>query len=496
MTSDAKLHSDCPAGPECPPVDPSLHALWHEGKFAECEKGLRAVVTECPSCPHANIQLAGCLGALGRHEEKDALLEDLLPRAADEHQLASLCSHKGRTLFNCLGPSQALPWFALAADLEPYEGNLSDVASALWAQRRRKAAADLAEQALAKMPLDPTIIRRCVRILIDSGRHESARVNLRALARRDYEIPEYHLAVAKGLVLTGLESNGLALGRKAAKAYPESVAVACGVSQLLLDAGKTKAAGPLLRRLLKLDPAGHGKLALMNLSLIAAEAGDIDKLLHTAVQAAAEFDDPDTRRLLKKTIKLVTAQVREREAALQKLTADYSRVRGKQKSLEASLAGYDLTEGGTNLEYALVEGEGWHIEFIECIPDQARHLGIEIAALSSQEGGGTIFLGVGDDGDVVGIDEVGTLKDRDQCRHRIAQIATKVVQPPNPVTVYFNERDGLNVVKVWVPEGSSPIYYVDHIPYIRNLDESRKATPEEVQEYVARRSNVRGRNGG
>ena len=147
------------------------------------------------------------------------------------------------------------------------------------------------------------------------------------------------------------------------------------------------------------------------------------------------------------------------------------------------------------MEYALREGEGWHIEFKECMPDQAREIGKEVAALSSQSGGGSIFIGVRDNGDIVGIGEAGTLKERDHWRHRIAQIATKVVQPPNPVTVYFNERDGLDVIKIWVPEGSAPIYYVDFIPYIRNLDESRKATPEEVQDYIARRLNAGGSNG-
>ena len=495
MNSIVKLHPDCPATSQCPPDDPGLHRLWHQGEFEECEKELRAILAKCPLCPDANIQLTGCLGALGRHEEVDALLEELLVRAADDGQLASLCGRKGETLLECFGASQALPWFKLAAELDPYPGCLSDLASALWAQRKRKTAADFAEQALAEAPYDAAIIRTCVGILMKSGRREAARAGLLALAQQEYDIPEYHLAVAQGLVLAGLERRGLALGRRAATTYPESLSVACVMSQLLIGAGKPMPAAPLLRRTLKLDPAGHGKFALMNLTLIAGESGDIERMLRTAIRANVEFNDADTRRLLRNTIKMVTSQVRERDAAFEKLSAEHARVRGRHEALEASLAGYDPTEGGTNLDYALGEGEGWHLEFMQCMPQQVRDLGIEIAALSSQTGGGTIFIGVRDDGEVMGVGEAETLKQRDHWRHRIAQIATKVVQPPNPVTVYFNERDGLHVIKVWVPEGSAPIYYVDHVPYVRNLDESRKATPEEVTEYFSRRSSARGRNG-
>lgn len=453
------------------------------------------MLAKCPSCPDNNVQLIGCVAAQGRHEEADALIEESLPRAYSEEQLSWLCTHKGVVLMECFGAREAIPWLTLAVDLGNRAATFANLAAAMWTAGRRKAAAALAEKALAKLPFDPRAIRTAVTLLIKAGRGERARGPLRALANREYEVADYHAAVAEGLIEVGFQREGLAVARRAAKEHPESLAVACSSSRLLLDAGRRKAAAPLLRRLLKLDPAGHGKLAIMNLSLIAAEEGDTERMLRWAVRANVEFSDADTQRLLKNTIKIVSSQVREREAAVQKLNADYARVSRKQESLEASLAGYDLTEGGTNLEYALADGEGWHIEFKERMPDQARDLGIEIAALSSQIGGGTIFLGVRDNGEVVGIQGVETLKDRDQWRHRIAQIATKIVQPPNPVTVYFNERDGLDVIKIWVPEGSAPIYYVGHIAYIRNLDESRKATPEEIAEYVSRRSSTGDRNG-
>ena len=495
MSTPQKLHSDCPAGPGCPPNDPELHVLWHEGEFQECETRVRSVLEKCPNCAKANLWLIGCFAALRLWVNADDLVERLLPSANGDLQLAELCAAKGRILQACVGPRQATPWLQLAAELHREPGYMSRLAQTMWAQRRKEIAADLAEQAVGLKPFDPAVIQRCITMLVRAGRLEAAREGLLALAGRDYEIPHYHVAVAAGLVFVGLPRQGLALAKRAAKAHPESIGTACTVSQLLLDAGKSKAAVPLLRRTLKLDPAGHGKFALMNLALIAAESGDIERMLRTSVQANLEFNDAETRRLLRTTFKIVSLQVREREAALKKLAGEHARVTSQHEALEESLAGYDLSEGGTNLEFALRDGEGWHIEFKECMPDQARDLAIEVAALSSQGGGGTIFLGVRDNGDILGIGGVETVKDRDQWRHRIAQIATRVVQPPNPVTVYFNERDGLGLIKIWVPEGSAPIYYVDHIAYIRNLDESRKATPEEIEEYIARRSSTGGRNG-
>ncbi len=453
------------------------------------------MLDQCPDCPDATTQLVGCLWALDRYEEADALVEDLLPRTAQEMDLAFLSLWKSRIVEKCIGLTEAVPWITFSVNLHRDPTQLSRLAGAMWGLRRKKRAVPLAEEALTMLPLDPAVIGNCVRILVKAGRAEATHAPLVALARRQGRIPHFYAEIAIALVMSGLQRKGLALGKRVAKLHPESLAVNCVISQLLIGAGKWKAAAPLLRRTLKLDPAGHGKFALMNLALISAEKGDLQSLLRLAVQANVEFNDADTRGLLKRTMKVVTVGLREREAAFQKLTVEHTRVTSKHQSLEAALAGYDLSEDGTNLEFALSDGEGWHIEFKECMPDQARDLGIEIAALSSQGGGGTIFLGVSDNGDVVGIGGVETLKERDQWRHRIAQIATKIVQPPNPVTVYFNKRDGLDVIKIWVPEGAAPIYYVGYIAYIRNLDESRKAAPEEIAEYVARRSSTGGRNG-
>lgn len=483
------LHAECPANALCPEHDPASHLLFHEGKFDECENRLREVLDKCPACPRALFQLIGCLGALRREDEADLLLERLLPVANNDSELSYLVRLKGKILEDCLGPKVAIDWHQQSAELERDAAALSQVAATAWKLRRKKTAIDLANEALDLESYDPVVIRRSVRILIWAGRTEAAKAHLLRLAKRDYEIPQYHLEIAVGLVQAGASRKGLAMARRLAKSHPESADVACITSGLFMEAGKLEEAERLLRRLRKLDPAGHGKYALLRLAAILGMQGKYEEMLLQAVEANRDYYDDDTRRLLKAAVSTVTAGFKSQEAALQKANAEIQRINEDHEVYKANVAGFDTTERGANLQFALREGEGWHIEFKERMPDQVRHLAHEIAALSSQTEGGTVFIGIRKDGKVVGVNDVNTETERDFWRIRVRNIATKTMKPPNPVTVYFNEHDGLSVVKIWVPEGSAPIYYVDDIAYIRNLEESRKAAPEEIEEYIARRSN-------
>lgn len=486
----------CPNSAACPPIDPEIHHSWHEGDYARCEEEYRNTLSVCARCPNANVQFVGALGAQGKYEEADAATERLFEFANTNSELASVCVLKGSILMECVGPEDAEPWLVLASDLEDYPGHYSALANAYWARRKRKHAAQLAEKALSMLPHDPAIIAESMDILVKSGRADEAKGYLRKMAERPHHIPHYHAAVAKALADAGLHREAIRLARRTARVHPESPYVAYTVSTIYMGARQLSSAKAELKRLLKLDPASHGKYAVASLYLIAETESNTEDMIKYAVQAVTQFNDEDATRLLRRATKAITEQVRGAGSALDSVNADYNHVKLAHESLQASLAGYDLTEGGTNLEYALLEGEGWHIEFMDRMPEQARDLGKEIAAMSSQDGGGTVFLGVDDNDDTVGVSAVGTLKERDVWRHRIAQISTKVVQPPNPVTVYFNQRNGVDVVKIWIPDGTAPIYYVDNIPYIRNLDESRKATPDEVSDYVSRRSARGGRSNG
>ncbi len=482
------LHEQCPSGALCPEDDESLHLLFHEGMYEEAETGLREMLKQCPACPKAVGQLISCLGAMGRFEEADHLVESLLPAANNDTQLSDFFRDKGAILERCFGPREAFGWFVEASKLAPHTKSLAQLAEVAWQLRKRGMASKLAEQALSLGPYDPYVIRRSVNVLVKAKELKQAASHLLKLAKRDYEMPHYHLAIADGLIRAGETKKGLALARRKARSHRESVAVACVVSGLLIAHDKTDEAMPLLRRLRKLDAAGHGKHVLLTSAKIAAKDGDTQSMLLHVVEANRLYDDADTRSLLETTVKAVTADMQSRHAALVEAQAESDRIQREHEAFKASVAGYDTTEGGTSVQFALMEGEGWHIEFKEKMPESAMSIAKEIAALSSQENGGSLFIGIRKDGKVVGVKSVANESERDEWRKRLRNIATGIVNPPKPVTVYFNDIDGKAVVKVWVPEGRAPLYYVGGSPYIRNLDESRKATPEEVEEYMTRRS--------
>jgi len=132
----------------------------------------------------------------------------------------------------------------------------------------------------------------------------------------------------------------------------------------------------------------------------------------------------------------------------------------------------------------LAAGEGLRIEFMQGFPDQARDLVKEIAAFASVEGG-TIYLGVTDEGQPVGLEEdVETGKGHEEMRKRIRGIVSSKITPSVVLEIEFprDEKGGVTVVAIKVPKGSEPIYYCEGRPYLRYLDESRLATPEEVKQ--------------
>ena len=119
---------------------------------------------------------------------------------------------------------------------------------------------------------------------------------------------------------------------------------------------------------------------------------------------------------------------------------------------------------------AITDGEGQTIEFKEKFPKNALALAQEVAALATS-GGGTILIGVRDDGTVVGYVD---------SRERAEGIA-KNVSPPPTMTVDMVPYEGLQVCLLRVAAGTEPVYYAGDKPYIRQGSSSRPATPDEVK---------------
>ena len=145
------------------------------------------------------------------------------------------------------------------------------------------------------------------------------------------------------------------------------------------------------------------------------------------------------------------------------------------------------SEPGVPLGLALIEGEGQTIEFMEGMPANARELAKEIAAFSTSNDG-SIFLGVRDDGSICGLPGMETPPQRDALVSRVAGIASGAVQPAAAISLSFKVHEGSVVARVFVHKGHHPVYFASNVPYVRHLDQSRPAGPDEVQALYRRSS--------
>lgn len=124
-------------------------------------------------------------------------------------------------------------------------------------------------------------------------------------------------------------------------------------------------------------------------------------------------------------------------------------------------------------------GEGQHLEYMRCFPEQVRDLGKEIAAFATS-GGGLILIGVDDEGNLVDLEGAERLSKRDHYLERIEGIAHGTVDPPITPKVGFACEGKSVVLFIRIHKGNQPVYYCAQRPYVRHLTESRPARPEEV----------------
>lgn len=130
-------------------------------------------------------------------------------------------------------------------------------------------------------------------------------------------------------------------------------------------------------------------------------------------------------------------------------------------------------------------GESQNLEYMVVFPQQARDLGKEIAAFATSNAG-VILLGVSDEGDLVGLNEISDAMGRDILLRRLEGICRGQVKPSITPTAHFAVEEGRIVLVIQVPKGGQPVYFCQHIPYVRHLTESRPAEPHEVIELVQR----------
>jgi ATP-dependent DNA helicase RecG len=133
------------------------------------------------------------------------------------------------------------------------------------------------------------------------------------------------------------------------------------------------------------------------------------------------------------------------------------------------------------LEDVRAKGEGPGVEFKERFPDQAHRLAQELAALGTS-GGGVLYIGINDNGDLVGIGAANG-DERDSAVER-TQGVLSTVRPSLRANILFAVENGLPVLAIEIPLQDEPVFYYDHRPYIRDGRRSRPATPDEVKDRV------------
>lgn len=127
-------------------------------------------------------------------------------------------------------------------------------------------------------------------------------------------------------------------------------------------------------------------------------------------------------------------------------------------------------------------GEGQQLEFKEDFsPDRIRHT---IAAFATSNGGQIIF-GVNDQGNPVGYSNIATPTEKDKFQNRVKGLLGNI-KPKITIRTDFiaDKKTRKHFALVTVPKGPEPVYYVQNRPYLRDNNESRPATPEEVKDLV------------
>jgi hypothetical protein len=135
-----------------------------------------------------------------------------------------------------------------------------------------------------------------------------------------------------------------------------------------------------------------------------------------------------------------------------------------------------------SLEDALKTGESLSVEFKEGHADMP--LRRTIAAFANTTCG-TIFLGVNNNAEVVGID-CETADKKDNELQRIRNITTQAIRPAISVRVDFIIFEGKTVARIFVPRGEHPLYFLENEIYVREQTSSMKGTPEQVQRILTK----------
>jgi len=147
----------------------------------------------------------------------------------------------------------------------------------------------------------------------------------------------------------------------------------------------------------------------------------------------------------------------------------------------------------SDIRKLIEQGERDRMDVKAKLPNPMGKLAKSIASFASTNGG-RILLGVDRDYDITGLEEPYT--DSPKGRERLLKdIRSHILPHIKPrvrpdVDFITDEESGRMVAVITICKGSRPPYYYQNVPYVRDCEESRPATPDEVDEMVQRRGKL------
>jgi len=464
-----------------------LHHAQEEDRHDEVVRLAEHIQEICPQCAHAATDRADALGRLGQHELAMQVVDDLFAAGLDSHP--AVTERKGSLLALAGDFEGAIPWLekSWATDPEPHRVNCH-LASAHFLLERYKEALPYARRAWATQPGEELAMAVLIGVLVQLEiRPELADV-LSRVSEVEWQDSSFVVTVASGFSKLGDTERTVEWCRKALDLDPEEEEALCMLGGVLYCEKRDYDSGlQVYSRLRDVSP-DHGKSAMLSTARqVADDMGDLTHAVNLVVEARIYYpDDDDLRQYCQYLVDRLSGDVGKlaEETVMwrrrfEALSDDHSSLRRAVQEL------HQAAQPGSPLGVALVEGEGQSIEFIAGYPDNAHELAKEIAAFSTSNDG-TVFLGVTDDGQVVGMVDLDEAVQRDALQQRISGVTTGIVRPSANVSVSFVPHRDKTVVRIFVPKGADPVYYVRNVPYLRHLDKSRPADPHEVEGLILR----------